>query len=279
MADPHSSLTRQPAAPGPSGEDARIEQLLVTGLDHYFAGEFESAINLWTRVLFLDRAHDRARAYIERARSAQAEQLRQTEALVHQGLAAFDRGDVERARALLSTAMARGASHDLALGVLGRIDRLDVPVTPPRPRRLKRIVPGEGARARRPGRLARVLAWTGTLVLFAAVGAGGWWVWTTDAWLPRSVATSSPPRVVVVPASPSRIPAPSASEAYLTRAQQLFASGRLYDALTEVSRVPVGDRMRNDADRLRTAIQRELLGLALAGTGGTPSSAERPSQE
>ena len=48
-------------------DDARIEYLLVTGLDHYFAGEYEHAINLWTRVLFLDRNHDRARAYIDRA--------------------------------------------------------------------------------------------------------------------------------------------------------------------------------------------------------------------
>src|SRR5678816_4373288 len=106
-------------------DEARIEHLLVTGLDHYFAGEFEAAINLWTRVLFLDRSHDRARAYIDRARSAQAEQQRISEALVHEGLAAFDRGEVARARALLSDALDQGASHDVALGVLGRIDRLD----------------------------------------------------------------------------------------------------------------------------------------------------------
>src|SRR6187402_3893246 len=86
-------------------DEARIENLLVTGLDHYFAGEFEQAINLWTRVLFLDRNHDRARAYIDRARSAQAEQQRISEALVHEGLAAFDRGEVARARALLSDAL------------------------------------------------------------------------------------------------------------------------------------------------------------------------------
>lgn len=46
--------------------DARIEQLLVAGLDEYFAGRLEHAVNVWTRVLFLDRANDRARAYIDR---------------------------------------------------------------------------------------------------------------------------------------------------------------------------------------------------------------------
>src|SRR6188508_2251096 len=125
MADPQKSGPRRSEAPPGAEDEARIENLLVTGLDHYFAGELEEAINLWTRVLFLDRNHDRARAYIDRARSAQAEQQRISEALVHEGLEAFDRGEVARARALLSDALDQGASHDVALGVLGRIDRLD----------------------------------------------------------------------------------------------------------------------------------------------------------
>jgi cytochrome c-type biogenesis protein CcmH/NrfG len=56
----------------------------VSVLDEYFAGRLDHAVNVWTRVLFLDRANDRARAYIDRARRAQAEQQRETEALVHQ---------------------------------------------------------------------------------------------------------------------------------------------------------------------------------------------------
>lgn len=98
MPDPQKSGPRRSEALSGADDDARIEHLLVNGLDHYFAGEFEEAINLWTRVLFLDRNHDRARAYIDRARSAQAEQQRISEALVHQGLEAFDKGEVERAQ-------------------------------------------------------------------------------------------------------------------------------------------------------------------------------------
>ena len=61
---PESRPTRPESAETLTGaeRDARIEQLLVAGLDQYFAGEFEEAINLWTRVLFLDRGHDRARS-------------------------------------------------------------------------------------------------------------------------------------------------------------------------------------------------------------------------
>ncbi|HXG89537.1 MAG TPA: hypothetical protein VNJ02_14505 [Vicinamibacterales bacterium] len=82
--DPLRSDTRPAEALSGTERDARIEQLLLAGLDHYFAHQYEPAINVWTRVLFLDRTHDRARAYIERARSAQAELQRQSEAVLHQ---------------------------------------------------------------------------------------------------------------------------------------------------------------------------------------------------
>src|SRR5512142_3547659 len=94
---------------------ARIEELLLAGLDYYFAGQHERAINVWTRVLFLDRGHARARAYIERARGALAERQRESEELVQRGMAAFDQGDSAGARELLSSAIARGVPHDVAL--------------------------------------------------------------------------------------------------------------------------------------------------------------------
>ena len=31
--------------------DAKIEQLLLAGLDHYFSGRYEQAIDVWTRVI------------------------------------------------------------------------------------------------------------------------------------------------------------------------------------------------------------------------------------
>ena len=65
--------------------DSRIEELLLAGLDHYFAGRHDLAINVWTRVLFLDRTHGKARAYIERARSALAERQREAEELLQTG--------------------------------------------------------------------------------------------------------------------------------------------------------------------------------------------------
>ena len=76
---------------------------------------YEQAINVWTRALFLDRSHARARAYIERARSALAERQRESEELLQSGVAAFERGEGDEARRLLQAAIDGGAPSDEAL--------------------------------------------------------------------------------------------------------------------------------------------------------------------
>jgi tetratricopeptide (TPR) repeat protein len=268
MTDP---LRAQPGA----DDEARIEHLLVTGLDHYFAGEYEQAINLWTRVLFLDRTHDRARAYIDRARSAQAEQQRISEALVHQGLDAFDKGEVVRARALLSDALDQGASHDVALGVLGRIDRLDAgtraaaPAAPSAKRRAPRLSPTADVTQRR-GTLAR---WWLTAALTVLVGAFVFVLVAPNGlaeWFPVQATTGAPVAIVT---PPTQLPLPSPTEAYLVQARSLFAGGKLRDALRALERVPVADALKPEAERLRADIQRELLAVAAAEVSSASSTA------
>src|SRR5437868_5746001 len=113
-----------------SERDAKIEQLLLVGLDHYFAARYELAINVWTRALFLDRSHARARAYIDRARSALAERLRESEELLQNGVAAFHRGEADEARRLLQAAIEGGAPSDEALAILERMNRLQAAAPP-----------------------------------------------------------------------------------------------------------------------------------------------------
>ena len=256
-------------------DEARIEHLLVTGLDHYFAGEFEQAINLWTRVLFLDRKHDRARAYIERARSAQAEQQRISEALVHEGLEAFGKGEVERARALLSDALDQGASHDVALGVLGRIDRLDAgkraastAATTPR----RRVFAPPSSATDPNQRRSTIAIWWVTAAAIVLVAGISFVLVAPEGlsdWFPVQATTGAP---VLVPA-PSPLPVPSPTEAYVGQARALFAGGKLRDALRALDRVPIGDALRPDAERLRADIQRELLALAGAEASSSSSAA------
>src|SRR5947207_8496639 len=126
MSDPfRTDDSRAHGTASGSDRDAKIEQLLLDGLDHYFAARYELAINVWTRALFLDRSHARARAYIERARSALAEGQRESEELLQNGVAAFHRGDGEQARRLLQSALDHGAPAEDALALLDRLDRAD----------------------------------------------------------------------------------------------------------------------------------------------------------
>ena len=66
-------------------------------------------------------------------------------------------------------------------------------------------------------------------------------------------------------------------EPHFGQARALFAGGKLRDALRALDRVPVGDALRPEAERLRADIQRELLAVAgaeasSASTRATPVS-------
>ena len=86
MSDPAQRNDVPATTVGSADRAAKIEQLLQSGLDHYVQGQFDRAVDVWTRVLFLDRTHAGARAHIRRARAAMAERLRESEALLHAGV-------------------------------------------------------------------------------------------------------------------------------------------------------------------------------------------------
>src|SRR5258705_7773701 len=123
MTEPQRTDFKTPATDAERA--TRIEELLVSGLDHYFAEDYEQAINVWSRIIFLDRDHNRARAYMDRARKAIAERQRESEELLHRGLDAYKTGEVERARELLTRAVEQGAPSDEALVLLDRMNRLE----------------------------------------------------------------------------------------------------------------------------------------------------------
>jgi hypothetical protein len=66
----------------------------------------------------------------------------------------------------------------------------------------------------------------------------------------------------------SPLPVPAASETHLRRARALFATGRLPDALAALDLVARGDALYDDAQALRTRVQRELLASAAVDPAG-----------
>src|SRR5687768_15590609 len=173
MADPlrdHDTSNTSPAA-----RESRIEELLLAGLDHYFSGQHELAISVWTRVLFLDRSHARARAYIERARGAIAERHREGEELLQTGAAAFSRGDTDDARRLLTSAAELGARPEEAMALLDRLERLAPPdidvvdvVEAPQPR-IRRYAQRQRSRTAHAGTARRGVQ-AATMLLVLAIG-------------------------------------------------------------------------------------------------------------
>jgi len=268
MSDAHRGDTAHAHDPALDADrDAKIEQLLLVGLDHYFAAQYDQAINVWTRALFLDRSHPRARAYIERARSAVAERQRQSEELLHTGVAAFQRGEGDEARRLLKAAIDGGAPSEEALAVLERLDRLETTTASaasPRSRRERRTgapdASAVGSRSKL-GIAATVLVVAGVLALggYAATSISGA-VW--QSWLPLQTVPQANAAAPVV--REQSLALPRRGEMALARARTLAAGGHLSDALAALDLVRPTDAQRADADRLRADIQRQLLALVPA---------------
>jgi hypothetical protein len=277
MADPVRTDGSRPAeAAADPDRDAKIEQLLLAGLDHYFAAQYDQAINVWTRALFFDRSHPRARAYIERARSALAERQRKSEELLHTGVAALERGESAEGRRLLQAAIEGGAHAADAGGLFDRLAhkpeahtirpaRERVRVKPPG------IVHAASAGARRRSRAGSNLLLALTVV---AAGIGAYALALRDRFDWRSAFGRQSGPVGIAAPAPARevvLPLPRRGEMAVGRARSLAAGGRLREALAVLETVRPADLHKPEADRLRGEIQRQLLGLATIPRSPAPA--------
>ena len=268
---------REPEAAPDTERDAKIEQLLLLGLEHYFAEQYDQAIHVWTRALFLDRSHPRARAYIDRARSTLAERQRTFEELLHTGVAAFERGEGDEARRLLHAAIDGGAPADEALSILDRLNRFEAsaPGDLPLQTRGERPPPAlvrDGGRSR-----SKALSvWLGAVALLAVGGYAAVARKSLD-WRSVIAAPSTPAPAVSAPmARDMELPLPRRGETMLARARALAARGHLRDALVALDAVRATDPQKIEAGQLRTEIQRQLLALAAPPA---PASSEREKEE
>ncbi len=262
--------------------NTKIEELLVTGLDHYFAARYEQAVNVWTRVLFLDRGHSRARAYIDRARSALAERQRESEELLQRGISAFHRGDDTEAKRLLRAALDGGAGADEAHTFLARLNlKTDAPIgeagRPDAP--IASLQAPSSGRQRAvslvadvPSRSRFVPIAAGVLILLVIVGGYMIAVQGGDAGLLFSLRRPTVGVGVVSVTRETVLPVPERGELSLSRARDLAAGGRLHEALALLETIRPTDPQKSEADRVRADLQHQLLGL-------TPQPPARPTSE
>jgi tetratricopeptide (TPR) repeat protein len=249
--------------------ESQTDALLVEGLDRYFTGRYEDAIHLWTRLLFLDRNHAKARAYIDRARTALAERQRRSEEMLQASRALLEQGETEAARDLLAEAVAQGGEDEHAAALrlrLERVERLNAadrvwPAGPPAPAEGLTVEPVPGwSWRRRPRPLAVAAVLAGALLLVLTVSSG-----VAQDWLGwQSTAEGIRPA-----AGEPRVPVLSSGEVALVRARTLVERGRFAEALRALDRVGPESAQRAAVDRLKADIQQLLL-------AGAPPPGGRP---
>ncbi len=243
------------ADPGARDRDSQADALLVQGLDQYFAGQYEEAIHVWTRVLFLDRSHARARAYIDRARTALAERQRKSDELLQTGQQMLDCGDTDAARDLLSQAVASTGDDERAAALrvkLERVERLSVPAPASQLaiRPAPEIVPGWVWPRRSPTMVVVIAAFAAGLLLLIGLTSPSVRDWMGFGSAAETLTAST---------VPAKMQVLSRSDVALIRARALYARGRLAEALQVLDRVDDNSPIRQDADVLRVEIQRLLL--------------------
>jgi tetratricopeptide (TPR) repeat protein len=271
--DPLRTDSTAPASTSEGVErDAKIEQLLLAGLDYYFASQYDQAINIWTRALFIDRNHARARAYIERARRAQAERQRESEELLHNGAVAYRRGDAREARRLLQAALDAGAPFEDTFPMLERLNQLEASASPPAVSRTRNHAHAPTGSVADPGRPPSQSWLALGFALLVVIAVGAYVVATSSAeWRPWSDGPAASPTAPAAREMALRIP--TNGEMALAGARSLASRGELRAALAALERVRPTDPQKGDADRLRADVQRQLLRSA-SDTPAVPAPGE-----
>jgi tetratricopeptide (TPR) repeat protein len=243
---------------------SQADALLVQGLHLYFDGHFEDAIHIWTRVLFLDRSHARARAYIDRARSAVAERQRRSEEMLQASQQLLESGETDAARHLLTEAVASNGDDERASAVrvkLERVERARAGASRLSISAAPAVVPAWAWPVRSLSkRLLMSVALAACVLVVALAGL------RTYDWLEFGVERDE----LAAPPAQAGMQVLSSSDVALIRARTLFGRGRLAQALQALDRVDDRSAQRPEADALRVEIQRLLLASGQERPGASP---------
>jgi len=261
------------AAPAASDSDPRIAELLDEGQAAYDRGEYQSAIDAWSRVFLIDIDHGEAAKRIEKARRLKAEAERKVEEIFQEGVALLANAQAEEARHCFERVLDMQPNHLAAREYLQQIEAGKVKVQPrptaavkagaavaktaekaeakaPEPLKEEILVPPEpGEQRPRPSRemappplvaakkssAGRRFALLGAIVLVIAA-AVGYFVWQNKE---RLFPNSRPPAAAVTPA-------PDA----ISRATALHGQGKGAIAIAQLRRLPPEDPLYPKAQAL-----------------------------
>lgn len=102
-------------------DQKKIDQYLKEGDRAFENGDYQEAIDLWSRIFLIDVTNDQASERIEAAKLKRREIDQKLEGVLTSAVDAFERGDTERARADLNEVLRIDPGNITALGYLGRL--------------------------------------------------------------------------------------------------------------------------------------------------------------
>lgn len=258
------------------GEGAgRIAELLREGESACERGEYQSAIDAWSRIFLIDIDHQEAAQKIEQARQLKAEREREVEEHFHDAVERFDNGDYAAAREGFERVLSLQPGYVLAQEYLEKIEErrqggpvgappVEQPPSPPstpgaaaprisardelseeilvppepgqqRPPRRGATPSGVAVAAKRRGGLSPRFLVIGGAVL-AVLAVAGWFVLNRwDRLFPNAKAVATP--------------APAQADP-IARAQQLHEEGKTAVAIAQLRRIPPGDPSFGEAQSL-----------------------------
>ncbi len=268
------SLDAEPAARLDSESEQRIDDLLGEGQTSFESGQYQTAIDAWSRIFLIDIDHAEASRRIELARKLKAEVERQTEEAFHEGITHLESGSEEKAKEAFNRVLEMQPNHMGARDYLDKIEsgdltatgthdlpELDPAVEPaaepaavekesaaaPEPTPIPDIGPSmldetddedavaPAAPAPTPSRRSFTLIGTAVLVLVLAVG---WFVWSNwDRFFPASA-----------PEDPQTTAQPRADP--IERARELHEAGNTAMAINVLRRLPPGSDQYAEAQAL-----------------------------
>ena len=127
-------LDSEPAAQLDSESQQRVEDLLAEGQEAFDAGEYQGAIDAWSRIFLIDIDHAEANERIEEARRLKAEADRKVEEKFHEGLSQLEAGETDAAADSFRAVLEMQSSHLQARDYLEKLEAGEVPVPAEVPR-------------------------------------------------------------------------------------------------------------------------------------------------
>jgi len=119
--------------------EQRIDDLLKEGQESFEGGQYQTAIDAWSRIFLIDIDHAEASRRIELARKLKAEVERQTEEAFHEGITRLESGDEDKAKAAFNKVLEMQPNHMGARDYLEKIESGDLSTTKPEPPELSPV--------------------------------------------------------------------------------------------------------------------------------------------